>query len=69
MKKCLFLIYGKLLQVKYLLDKKLKKHHTQEVFGQTEVCWIPQIPTVPSTAAMLMYPLSPHEAPHEFLTM
>jgi hypothetical protein len=38
------------------------------VDGQTETCWIPQIP-FPSTAAMLIYPFSPHVAPQEFLTM
>ena len=43
--------------------------HIQLVVGYTEIYWIPQIPSPPSTAAILIYPWSPQLAPHEFLTM
>lgn len=44
------------------------KSFIQLATGQTETALevIPQIPS-PSTAAILMYPESPHSAPHEFL--
>jgi len=40
----------------------------QKIAGYVVYIWIPQMP-LPSTAAILMYPWSPQEELHEFLTI